>query len=188
MPVALEVALGVGELGRVGLGLDHVLVAGDALEGLAEIDVRAVLVGDVEEADALVEGVADDLGEVLDAQPGLVARLARADAAGAHADERDLDAGLAQRDLVGRALGQVRSVAAGRPPRPETVVPAATATVAAAVAWARKSRRFSGGVMTSVSLSIVVESPRDWQTSRQMRIESDRCIGAILTAPRRVLP
>ena len=61
--VALEVALGVGELGGVGLGLDHVLVAGDALEGLAEIDVRAVLVGDVEEADAVVEGVADDPGE-----------------------------------------------------------------------------------------------------------------------------
>ena len=50
--VALEVAAGVGDVGGVGLGLDHVLVAGDALEGLAEVDVRAVLVGDVEEADA----------------------------------------------------------------------------------------------------------------------------------------
>ena len=77
--VALDVAAGVGVLGRVGLGLDHVLVAGDALERLAEIDVRAVLVGDVEEADAPVERVADDPGEFLDAQPGLVARLARAD-------------------------------------------------------------------------------------------------------------
>ena len=61
--VAFQVALGVGEVGRVGLGLDDVLVAGNALEGLAEIDVRAVLVGDVEEADAVVEGVADDPGE-----------------------------------------------------------------------------------------------------------------------------
>ncbi len=59
--IAFQVALGVGEIGRVGLGLDDVLVAGHALEGLAQIDVRAVLVGDVEEADAVVEGVADDL-------------------------------------------------------------------------------------------------------------------------------
>ena len=104
--IALEVAARVGDVGRVGLGLDDVLVAGHALEGFAQIGVRAVLVGDVEEADALVERVADDPGETLDAQPGLVARLARADAAGSHADQRDLDAGLAQRDLVGRTLGK----------------------------------------------------------------------------------
>ena len=78
-PVAFQVALGVLEVGRVGLGLDHVLVAGHALEGLAEIDVRAVLVGDVEEADAVVQGVADDPAEFLDPQPGLVAGLAGAD-------------------------------------------------------------------------------------------------------------
>ena len=40
-------------------------------------------------------------------RPGLVARLAAAVAAGADADERDLDARLAQGHLVGRALGQV---------------------------------------------------------------------------------
>src|SRR5439155_1331233 len=80
----------------------------DPLERLAEVRVRAVLVGDVEQADAAVERVADDPGESLDAEPGLVARLAGAVAAGPHADERDLDAGLAERHLVGRALGQAR--------------------------------------------------------------------------------
>ena len=63
----------------------------------------------------MVQGVADHPGEFLDPQPGLVAGLAAADAAGAHADQRDLDAGLAQRDHVGRALGQERSVPARAP-------------------------------------------------------------------------
>ena len=97
------------------LGLNHVLIAGNPLQGLAKIDVRPVLIGNVEEPNAMVEGVADHPGEFLDTQPGLVAGLAAADAAGAHADQRDLDAGLAQRDHVGRALGQERSVPARAP-------------------------------------------------------------------------
>ena len=103
--IALEVALGVGHIGRVRLGLDHVLIAGNALQGFAKIDVRAVLIGDVEEPNAVIQGVADDPREFLDAEPGLVAGLSAADAAGTHADERNLDAGLAQRDHIGRALG-----------------------------------------------------------------------------------
>ena len=59
----------------------------------------------VEEADPLVERVADDLGESPHAQAGLVAGLSRAHGAGSHPHERDLDAGLAQGDLLGRALG-----------------------------------------------------------------------------------
>ena len=150
--VPFEVAPGVGEIGRVRLGLDHVLVAGNALQGLAQIDVRAVLIGNVEEPDAMVEGVADDPGEFLDPEPGLVAGLAAADAAGAHADQRDLDAGLAQRDRVGRALGQGGSVAARAPAAPwARSVVTATAAVAETAAWAMKSRRFRGAVMTSFS-------------------------------------
>ena len=150
-PIALEVAAGVGDVGRVGLGLDDVLVAGNALERLAQIDVRAVLVGDVEEPNALVERMADDLGEFLDAQAGLVARLARADAAGSHADQRDLDAGLAQRDLVGRALGQGQAgCAAGAALAVTSETAAITAVVAAAV-LTMKSRRFTWPVMTSIS-------------------------------------
>ena len=96
--ISLKVALGVGEIGRVCLGLDHVLIAGNALQGLAQIDVRAVLIGDVEEADALVQGMADNLGEPLDSQAGLITRLPAADTAGPHSDERDLNSGLAQRN------------------------------------------------------------------------------------------
>ena len=79
---------------------------GTPFKRLAQVDVRTVLVGDVEEPNAVIERVADDRGEALHAQPGLVARLPAADAAGAHADQRDLNAGLAQRDQLGRALGQ----------------------------------------------------------------------------------
>ena len=75
----------------MGLGLDHVLLARNALESLAQIGVRAVLIGDVEEADSLVDRMADDLGESLDAQAGLVAGLSRTHAAGSHPDEGDLD-------------------------------------------------------------------------------------------------
>ena len=141
--VALDVAAGVGVLGRVRLGLDHILVAGDALEGLAEIDVRAVLVGDVEEADPPVERVADDPGEFLD--PSRVWLLAWPEpmAAGPHADERDLDARLAQGHLVGRALGQARPRAA------DTVVDAAARAVVATVAC-KKSRRFRGDFMADL--------------------------------------
>ena len=60
---------------------------GTPFKRLSKVDVRAVLVGDVEEADAVVERVPDDAGEALDPQPGLVARLPTADAAGAHADQ-----------------------------------------------------------------------------------------------------
>ena len=67
--------------------------------------MRAVLVGHVEEANALVQGVADDAGKPLDAEASLVAGLARADAAGAHSDQRDLDAALAERHLIGGTLG-----------------------------------------------------------------------------------
>ena len=89
-----------------GFGLDDVLLARNALESCATVRVRPVLIGDVEEADPLVERVADDLGESLHAQAGLVAGLSRAHAAGPHPHERDLDAGLAQGDLLGRALGK----------------------------------------------------------------------------------
>ena len=104
--VTFEVALGVGEIGRVGLGLDHVLFARNAFQGLSQIDVRAVLIGDVKEADAMVKRMADDAGEFLDPEPGLVAGLSAADAAGAHPHQRDLDARFTQRHRVGGALGQ----------------------------------------------------------------------------------
>ena len=68
--VTLEVAPGVGQIGRVRLRLNDVLIAGNPFERLPQIDVRAVLIGDVEEADAMVEGVANDPGEFLDARAG----------------------------------------------------------------------------------------------------------------------
>ena len=148
--VALEVALGVGEIGRVRLGLDDVLIAGNALSRPRE-DRRASRTDRRRRRTGRHgRGVADHPGKFLDPQPGLVAGLAAADAAGAHSDQRDLDAGLAQRDHVGRALGQAADLS--RPARPgapwATVVVTATAAVAETAAWAMKSRRLRGGVMT----------------------------------------
>ena len=68
-------APGVGDIGRVSLGLNHVLLTGHTLEGFSKIGVRAVLVGDVKKADPAVERMPHNLGETLNAQPGLVAGL-----------------------------------------------------------------------------------------------------------------
>ena len=145
--IALEVALGVGELGGVGLGLDHVVLAGDALEGLAEIDVRAVLVGHVEEADAVVQGVADDPGEPL--MPSRVWLLAWPEPTlpvPMPTSETWMPV-LPRVTLSAGPLGRAeRSRPAGRRGR-RTSCRRPAATVAAAVACAMKSRRFSGGVM-----------------------------------------
>ncbi len=91
----------------MGLGLDDILLAGNALESFTKVRVRPVLIGDVEEADPMVERVADDLGKFLHAQTGLVAGLSRAHAAGPHPHERHLDAGVAQGDLLGWGFGKV---------------------------------------------------------------------------------
>ena len=82
------------------------MLAWNAFQSFAKVGVRPILIGDVEEADSLVDRMADDLGESLNAQAGLVAGLPRAHAAGPHADQGDLDSGIAQGDLFSRALGK----------------------------------------------------------------------------------
>jgi len=86
-------------------GLNHILVAGNALQGFTKVHVRAVLIGDVEKVNSVIEGVADNAGKLLDAQTGLIAGLTATYAPCTHANQRDLDAALAQRHHVGRALG-----------------------------------------------------------------------------------
>src|SRR5262249_42399144 len=73
------------------------------LQGVAEIEVRAVLVGEVEVADAAVVGVADQFDETGLAELDLVGRVANAGRAGAHAEQRRFQAGLAEGDEVGPA-------------------------------------------------------------------------------------
>ena len=86
------------------LGLDEELLAGQALDGAADPVERLVALGAVEVGDALVVGVADELVEALLAEGVLdVAAVA----AGAEAQAAELEAGLAQGDLVhGGALGR----------------------------------------------------------------------------------
>ena len=158
-PVALQVAAGIRKICRVALGLNDVLVAWHALERLAKVDVRAVLVGNVEETDAMIERVPDDAFEPLHSEPSLVARSTTADAAGSHTDQGDLDTGLAERDEVGGGFGQGRPAAPVSPPAAkadasETV--ATTAVVAVAV-LTMKSRRFTWPVMTLISALLSVQ-------------------------------
>src|SRR5262249_10905875 len=111
--IAFKVTTGVGQICGMRFGLDHVLVAWHPSERLSQIDVRAVLICDIEEANTVLESVPNDAGEALDAQPRLIACLATADAAGTHADQRNRNSGLAQGDRIGGAFGKGEAGASG---------------------------------------------------------------------------
>ena len=116
LPKPLDVGLGHFGGGGASLRLNEQLVTRDALKGVAEIDMRAVLVGGVEIGDALFKvGVADQLAELFVSEPHLVGGMIDADRAGAHADKRGLDAAAAKRDLVCAAFELARVV--GSPDR-----------------------------------------------------------------------
>src|SRR5271165_7168914 len=58
LPGVLEaVASRVGDVGRMGLGLEDVLLARNALESFAKVRVRPVLIGDVEDEDVKADRV-----------------------------------------------------------------------------------------------------------------------------------
>ena len=106
-PETFDVGLGhLGMLGR-GLGLDEVLLAGDALQRQADEQVGLVHVGRVDVADAAIQGVADHPREVGLAHVDLIVAAV---GAGAHAQHRRLDARLAQGDQVGSAGDFLRAV------------------------------------------------------------------------------
>ena len=75
--------------------------ARQALDGFADEDVRAILIRGVDVGQAAVVSVADQAIELLLAEPHLVGRALHAHRAGADAQERAFQAGLADRHLVG---------------------------------------------------------------------------------------
>jgi hypothetical protein len=79
------------------LGENLHLVAGNRSQRLAEIDVRAVQVGQVEEAQPPVVAVAEERDELVEAQPGLVRLPVAAVDAGPLREPCQLDTGVAER-------------------------------------------------------------------------------------------
>ncbi len=99
--VAVEVAAHACGIASVGLGHDDDLVARKLLDGGGDVGVRAVGVGGVEEAEAVVVvAVEEEAGEGIGAEAGLVGATAEADGAGSHGEARGADAGLAEDDFV----------------------------------------------------------------------------------------
>src|SRR6266851_5572179 len=92
----IEIGAGGGGVARPSLGEDGDLVAGDVLEGFGDVRVAAVGIGGVEEAQAVVVSVKEQVGETFDAEGGLMGMMADANGAGAHGEATGLDAGLAE--------------------------------------------------------------------------------------------
>ena len=119
-PEALDVRLHPVVVARPGLGEDGHFLSRDALQRLARVRMAAVGVGEVEEAQALVVAVIEQIGQALDAERCLVGVVVVAHGARAHRQARGLDARRAERndfgstELSGRGQ-RVREWAASEP-------------------------------------------------------------------------
>ncbi len=69
---AIEVGTGGGSVAGPGFGKNGDFVAGDVLEGFRNVRVAAVRIGGVEEAQAMVVAVEEQVGEPLKAESSLV--------------------------------------------------------------------------------------------------------------------
>ena len=101
------------------LGEDRELAAIHAVERFAEVHVRAVQVGQVEEANAAIVGVMHEIDELGEAHAGLIRLPIAAVDAGALAQSRHLDSRLAELDHWRRRgpIGGGRGDWAGCPQR-----------------------------------------------------------------------
>src|SRR5207237_116253 len=84
-----------------------------AFQGVAQVDVRAVLVSGIKVGDSPVEGVAHELDKLCMAELELIRGMPDSVRAGAHTDQRSLDAGAAEHHLVCSALQFASSIGAG---------------------------------------------------------------------------
>ena len=99
---AVEIGAGLGGIARPGLGEDGNLVAAKMLERLGHVRMAAVGIGGVEEAQAVVVAVEQQIGEALHAQGSLVRVMSAADRARSHGETAGLDPGLAQHHRIRR--------------------------------------------------------------------------------------
>src|SRR6267143_1355681 len=89
----IQVVASGGGITRPGFSEDGNLVAGDMLEGFGDVGMAAVGIGGVEEAQALVVAIEEQVGEAFDAKGSLVGLMTATDRAGAHGEAAGLDAG-----------------------------------------------------------------------------------------------
>jgi len=71
-------------------------IARDVLQGFGDVRVTAVGISGIEEAQAVVVAIEEQIGEAFDAQSSLVGMMTAADSAGAHGEAAGLDAGLSE--------------------------------------------------------------------------------------------
>ena len=71
-------------------------IARDLLQGFGDVRVTAVGISGIEEAQAAVVAIEEQVGEAFDAESSLVGMMTAADSAGAHGEPAGLDAGLAE--------------------------------------------------------------------------------------------
>jgi len=81
-------------------GEDGDFMAGDMLEGFGDVQVAAVGIGGVEEAQAVVVAIEEQVRETLESEGGLMRMVPDANGAGAYGEAARLDAGLAESDGV----------------------------------------------------------------------------------------
>src|SRR5260370_4536792 len=83
-PETIEIGAGGGGVARPSLREDGDLVAGDVLKGFGDVRVAAIRIGGVEETQAVVVAVEEQVGETFDAEGGCMGMVADANGAGAH--------------------------------------------------------------------------------------------------------
>src|SRR5262245_38519864 len=101
---SVDVLPGSVRVAIVGLGLDNVPVARNALYGFAEIRIRAVLICQIEEDDPAVKGVAYQACERFLSQPRLIGLMVYSNGAGSDSHYRHLETALAELYLMGGTL------------------------------------------------------------------------------------
>ena len=98
---AFEIGAHAGSIASPRFREDGDFVALHVLEGFGNVRMASVGVGGVEEAQAMVVSVKQEIGEAFHAERGLVRMMSGADCAGAHGKAAGLDAGAAEGDGVG---------------------------------------------------------------------------------------
>src|SRR5260370_18864261 len=96
----VEICASRGGVACPSFGEDGDFIAGDMFEGFRDMRVAAVRIGGVEEAQAVVVAVEEQVRQTLEAEGGLMRMVADANGASAHGQAASREAGLAEGDGV----------------------------------------------------------------------------------------
>src|SRR6266404_62129 len=99
---AIKIGARGSGVARPGFGEHGDLVARDMLEGFGDVRMAAVGIGGIEEAQAAIVAIEQQIGQAFDAERGLMRMMAHTDSARAHGETAGLNAGLAKSYRIGR--------------------------------------------------------------------------------------